>query len=115
MRVADIDGSSTAELLYLTPKGVDIYYNWAVNGWDDVLHLSLLPHVIHNFTTVDVVDVLGIGTSYLVWSSQFPGDADRQMLFLDLMNGRNPHLLNKITNNIGVETRLNMLRPLISP
>ena len=52
-------------------------------------------------------DLLGNGTACLVWSSSLPGDAGRQMRYVNLMGagaGQKPHLLVKTVNNLGAET-----------
>jgi RHS repeat-associated protein len=51
-------------------------------------------------------DLLGNGTACLVWSSPLPGDAQRQMRYIDLMGGTKPHLLIKSVNNLGAETEV---------
>ena len=53
-----------------------------------------------------VADFLGRGTACLVWSSPLPGDAGRQLRYLDLMCGQKPHLLDRTVNNLGAETRI---------
>ena len=52
------------------------------------------------------VDLLGNGTSCLVWSSKLPGDSTSPMVYLDILQGRKPHLLTKMTNNLGVESSI---------
>lgn len=51
-------------------------------------------------------DLLGNGTACLVWSSPLPGDAGRQMRYINLMGGQKPHLLIKTKNNFGAETQV---------
>jgi hypothetical protein len=51
-------------------------------------------------------DLLGNGTACLVWSSPLPGEGRRPLRFIDLMGGQKPHLLVKIVNNLGAETRV---------
>ena len=41
-----------------------------------------------------------------MWSSPLPGDAGRQLRYLDLMCGQKPHLLDRTVNNLGAETRI---------
>ena len=52
------------------------------------------------------MDLLGSGTSCLVWSSPQLADAGRQMRYIDLMGGQKPHLLIGVRNNLGAETRI---------
>lgn len=103
LRLADVDGSGTTDLIYLGGHTATIYHNLAGNGFSS--------SVIHGFpsanrtTNVQVVDLLGKGTACLVWSSKLPSDAGRQIRYLDLM-GEKPYLLVKVENNTGLETRL---------
>jgi RHS repeat-associated protein len=50
------------------------------------------------------MDLLGHGTACLVWSSPLPGDAGRQVRYVDLMAAGKPYLLTGIVNNLGAET-----------
>jgi len=104
IRLADIDGSGTTDILYLQHDSVDIYRNQAGNGWGSLERITVIPH-IDNLSSVTTVDLLGIGTVCLVWSSPLPGDSGR-MYYLDLVNGQKPHLLVKVVNNLGAETRV---------
>ncbi|KAJ4032988.1 hypothetical protein NW756_014037 [Fusarium oxysporum] len=105
VRMADIDGSGTADLFYLGGEGVQVYFNRAGNSFGDGTVLQTFPP-INGSIMVDVLDLLGNGTSCLVWSSPLPGDAGRHMQFIDLMGGQKPHLLMAHANNMGSETRL---------
>ena len=105
IHLADIDGSGTTDILYLGSDRVYIYRNQAGNSWSQPNHLSALPHV-DNLSAVTVTDLLGNGTACLVWSSPLLGDMSRPMRYIDLMDGQKPHLLTKIVNNLGVETRV---------
>ncbi len=103
LRLADIDGSGTTDIIYLHRDGVRLYFNQSGNGWSR-------PHVMRAFprvddqTTIMPVDLLGNGTACLVWSSPLPDDARRQLRYVNLMGHRKPHLLIKSDNNLGAET-----------
>jgi RHS repeat-associated protein len=105
IRLADIDGSGTTDIIYLHRDGVRLYFNQSGNSWS-------APHLLKVFPRVDDVvsmvptDLLGDGTACLVWSSSLPGDARRQMRYVNLMGRRKPHLLVKTINNLGAETRV---------
>lgn len=79
--------------------------NLAGNGWADATRLVNVPH-FDQLSSVAAVDLLGNGTSCLVWSTSRPADARRSMLYLDLMGGQKAHLLTRFTNNLGCETRI---------
>ena len=104
VRFADTDGSGTSDLLYLGRAGVRIFLNESGNGWSTARVLNGFP-AIDDVTSTTVVDFLGRGTACLLWSSPLPGDAGRQLRYLDLMRGEKPHLLRGIVNNLGAETQ----------
>ncbi len=106
VRLADVDGSGTADLVYLHPDGTRVYLNQSGNGYSD-------PHTLpHGFPRLDslanvmVADLLGRGTACLVWSSPLPGDSGRQLRYIDLMAAGKPYLLTEMVNNLGAETQV---------
>ena len=105
LRLADIDGSGTSDLLYLGRDGVRIYFNQSGNRWSGAHRLPQLP-LPDDTASIATVDLLGNGTACLVWSSPLPSAAARPMRFIDLMGGQKPHLLVRAVNNLGAETRV---------
>jgi hypothetical protein len=105
IRLADIDGSGTTDIIYLERDGVHIYFNQSGNGWSEGQTLTQFPH-IDNLSAVTVVDLHGNGTACLAWSSPLPGNVQQQMRYIDLMGGQKPHLLVSSKNNLGTETRV---------
>jgi RHS repeat-associated protein len=103
IRLADLDGSGTTDLIYLGRKGVTLWFNQAGN------RLSA-PHTIAAFPETDalsgvaVVDFLGTGTACLIWSTALPGEARVPLRYVDLMGGMKPHLLTAIDNSMGLAT-----------
>lgn len=102
VRLADIDGSGTTDILYLTGERIDIYLNQSGNTLRKVDPITTLP-LIDNLTSIELVDVLGKGTPCLVWASSKPADATRPMKYIDLMAAGKPHLLIASYNNMGRE------------
>ena len=105
LRVADIDGSGTTDLIYLGRDGARLYFNQSGNGWSDARRLSRFPPV-DDLATVTTADLLGNGTACLVWSSPLPQYQGRQLRYIDLMGGQKPHLLVRTVNNLGAETHI---------
>ena len=103
IRLADIDGSGTTDIIYLHRDGVRLYFNQSGNGWSEPQVLSCFPQV-DNLAAVQVVDLLGNGTACLVWSSPLPANATQPMRYVNLMGGQKPHLLVRTANNLGAET-----------
>lgn len=105
IRLADIDGSGTTDIIYLSADGVRLYFNQSGNGWSQPRVLNVFPR-IDDLVSVVPTDLLGNGTACLVWSSFLSGDAQRPMRYVNLMGGHKPHLLVKAVNNLGAETRV---------
>ncbi len=105
VRLADIDGSGTTDLIYLAADGVRLYFNQSGNRLSEAYRLPPLPH-LDNVSSVAPGDLLGNGTACLVWSSPLPADQGRSLRYIDLMGGQKPHLLTRSVNNLGAETRV---------
>lgn len=105
VQLADIDGSGTTDIIYLHRDGVRLYFNQSGNSWSAPVPLRVFPRV-DDLVAIAATDLLGNGTACLVWSSPLPGDAQRQMRYVNLMGGQKPHLLVKTVNNLGAETRV---------
>ncbi len=105
IRLADIDGTGTTDIIYIHGDGVRLYFNQSGNSWSKAKVLDVFPRV-DDLVTITPVDLLGNGTACLVWSSPLPGDSQRQMRYVDLMGGKKPHLLFKTINNLGAETHV---------
>ncbi|HEU5270140.1 MAG TPA: SpvB/TcaC N-terminal domain-containing protein [Jatrophihabitans sp.] len=104
VRLADIDGSGTTDLIYLGGHGPTLYANQSGNRWGPGLLLDTFP-LGNDPASVTVADLLGNGTACLVWSSPLPGDARGPLRYIDLMGGQKPHLLVHTTDHLGSETR----------
>jgi RHS repeat-associated protein len=105
LRLADIDGTGTADLVYLHRDGVQLYFNQSGNSWSPVRRLNVFPR-IDDLVHITLLDLLGNGTACLVWSSGLPGDAGRPLRYVNLMGSDKPHLLVGVSNNLGAETRV---------
>jgi hypothetical protein len=104
IRLADVDGSGVTDLLYVGGDGVRVYLNQSGNSWSGS-RLLVGAH-LDDPASVAVLDLLGAGTACLVWSSGLPSEAGRQLRYVDLMGGRKPHLLDRMRNNLGIETKI---------
>jgi RHS repeat-associated protein len=106
VRLADIDGSGTTDLIYLHRDGVRLYSNQAGNSFGPARMLDQRFPRTDTLSQVATVDLLGQGTACLVWSGALPSDTGRPIRYVDLMGGEKPHLLVGIRNNLGAETIL---------
>jgi len=103
IRLTDIDGSGTNDIVYLGRDGVHLYFNQSGNRWSEPRRLGKFPRV-DNLSSVMTADLLGNGTACLVWSSPLPADIVSPLRYIDLMGGQKPHLMIKSVNNLGAET-----------
>jgi hypothetical protein len=105
IRLADIDGSGTADIIYLHRDGVRLYFNQSGNRWSAPKFLRQFPR-IDDLSSVMALDLFGGGTACLVWSSPLPAASGKSLKYIDLLNGRKPHLLETVRNNLDAETRV---------
>jgi RHS repeat-associated protein len=102
VRLVDVDGSGTTDVIYLGHDRTRVYFNLSGNAWSAPTTLQSFPPV-DNAASVSAADLHANGTACLVWSSPLTAEAGRQLRYLDLMGPDKPHLLTKITNNLGSE------------
>jgi RHS repeat-associated protein len=106
VRLADVDGSGPADLIYLGPRGVRIWQNEAGNRFSTTpVKLPQFPG-LEDSAGVQVADLLGDGTACLVWSSPLLRDTWRPLRFVHLMGDGKPYLLRTIDNGLGRTTAL---------
>lgn len=105
VRLADIDGSGSNDIIYLGRDGVLLYFNKSGNRLSKARGLARFP-LVDNVSSVMSADLLANGTACLVWSSPLSGDARRPLRYVDLMGGTKPHLLIKSVNNLGAEIEI---------
>ena len=103
LRLADIDGSGTTDLIYLGKNDFRVWLNLNGNAWTPEPQVIDPFPAIHNLADVAVLDFLGSGTASIVYSSAV---APEPLQYIDLMGGRKPHLLIGYENNCGNEVSI---------
>ena len=103
LHLADVSGTGATDILYLGKNRFSTYINMSGNGWSDVHEIGPSLHIDSN-AQLSVIDLLGSGTSCIVWSSDLPGYTEAPMRYIDLMSSKKPHVLRKHVNNLGKET-----------
>lgn len=107
IKLADLDGSGTTDIVYLGHDSFKIYFNQSGNSWSEVNIVEginpLLFQKIDEHANVSIVDLLGNGTGCIVWSSSLPQHTGKQLQYIDLMGGKKPHILTSYKNNMGKE------------
>ncbi|KAF3922975.1 hypothetical protein ABW20_dc0102625 [Dactylellina cionopaga] len=101
LRIGDIDGSGTTDLIYLPAGGgAHVYFNEAGNSWTTKNTIRAFPN-FDSTSSVYLLDLLSNGTSCLCWNG--PGTAQpNSILYLDLMSGIKPNLLVGYSNGLGL-------------
>lgn len=102
VRLADIDGSGTADVVYLGARETTVWFNQSGASWATGQVLKQAPRV-DNDVELEVLDLLGTGTACLVWISTLPDDAHRVLRYVDLTGSAKPYLLCRIGNGFGGE------------
>ncbi|MDC0747116.1 SpvB/TcaC N-terminal domain-containing protein [Polyangium mundeleinium] len=105
IRLGDIDGTGTTDIVYVAGEGAVIVFNQAGNGWSEPVRMPGFP-TADSLSTVGVVDLLGSGTACIVWLSPWRGVAKPPMRYIDLLGSKKPYLLTSVKNNLGAETKL---------
>jgi hypothetical protein len=99
VRLADLDGSGAADLLYLTPDHLLVFMNRGGNGFAEPYRQPWPEGLRYDrFCQVSVADLQGLGCSSLVITA--PHMQPRHWR-LDFVHGRKPYLLSGSNNNMG--------------
>jgi RHS repeat-associated protein len=103
IRLADIDGSGTADIIYLGENKFSCRMNLNGNAFAETpFEIDPFPEIF-NSSQINVLDLLGTGVACIVWSSNLEKHAGAALRYIDLMNSRKPHLMTRYLNNLGKE------------
>lgn len=106
IHLADIDGSGTTDIIYTGKNEVTVWFNQSGNKFSTPDgFINPFPQ-IDNYTRISFVDLLGNGTSCMVWASSLPVNQTAPLRYIDLMNGAKPHVMVRYKNNSGKEVSL---------
>lgn len=105
VRIGDVDGSGTTDLLYLRDQDARMWRNQAGNSFSAPVVLDGFPPA-DGLATVELADLLGRGTAALVWSTDQPHRQGTHVAYMDLMSAGKPYLMLSALNNMGGETRV---------
>jgi len=106
IRLADLDGSGTADLVYLGRNAFNFWLNQHGNSFSQApVSINPFPE-ISNHAYISVLDLLGNGVACIVWNSNLSKDAGNPLKYVDLFNSKKPHLMVSYKNNLGKEVFL---------
>ena len=100
IRLADVDGTGTTDIIYLSAKKTFYWKNLAGNAFGLANEINLLP-AFDGKAAISVMDLMGNGTSCIVWSSSLPGAFGGRVQYLQLTGGVKPYLMSQMNNNMG--------------
>jgi len=106
IRLSDIDGSGTTDVIYLGKNKFSCWMNLSGNEFSlTPFEIAAFPD-INNKSQVTVTDLLGNGIACIVWSSNLEIDSNSPLRYIDLMNSKKPHIMISYKNNLGKEVFL---------
>jgi RHS repeat-associated protein len=106
IRLADLDGSGTSDIVYLGDQAIYCWLNLSGNAFASApIVITGLPE-LHDQANVTLTDLLGTGTTCIVWSSPLSKDSNAPLRYIDLMSSRKPHLMTSYRNSLGKEVCL---------
>lgn len=106
IKIADIDGSGTPDIIYLGKNKFTCWLNLSGNAFSTTpFNINAFPQV-HNNADITVTDLLGNGLACIVWSSSLQKDAQAPLRYIDLMNSVKPHIMIAHINNLGKEVEM---------
>lgn len=102
VRLADLDGSGAADLIYLEPDGFRVFMNRAGNGYDQTSTDMPWPQGVRydRFSQVSIADLQGLGCSSLILT--VPHMTPRHWRY-DFVQAK-PYLVSATNNNMGAAT-----------
>ena len=105
LRFADLDGSGTADIIYIGRGEIRYWINASGNRLGNETRLPNLPY-IDQLASAQIFDFLGDGSTCLVWSSPLPTHEGNAIQYLRLAGGVPPRMLLSVSNGIGREAVL---------
>ena len=109
--LADTDGSGTVDIIIVEPEGAKLYVNQNGNTFSNPITITF-PETYSSIDQISFADVLGNGTSCLVFTKIAPTPKHYYYNFVGetILEKQNtivmkPYLLNEIDNNMGAITQ----------
>ena len=101
--LADLDGSGTADLIFVFADHVAIWFNQSGNSFSAEPLQIALPGPWDELDQISFADVRGNGTTCLIFSETHP--QPREWCY-DFCQGTKPYLLAQIDNNLGARSTI---------
>ncbi|HBZ66546.1 MAG TPA: toxin, partial [Bacteroidales bacterium] len=105
IRLADIDGTGTTDIIYLGTKAIRYWKNMAGNSWSTACEITHFPS-FSKLDEVSIMDLQGNGTSCLTAMTPARDGQSARLQYLELTGGQKPFLMYEMNNNMGAVTTL---------
>ena len=105
IRLYDLDGSGTTDILYIGKGEIRFWYNASGNSFIEGGQIGGLP-VIDNVSSAVILDLFGLGTASLVWSTPLTTFQNVSLQYLELTSGVKPRLLTSLENGMGKQIQI---------
>lgn len=105
LHLTDVSGTGATDIIYLGKNKFKAYINLSGNIWSDAHEIDPFLNIDSN-SKLSVVDLLGTGTTCIVWSSDLPAYSNAPMRYIDLMDSKKPHVMIHHKNNMGAQTTM---------
>lgn len=106
IKLADIDGSGTADIIYTGKNKFSCWKNLSGNSFAlTPFEIDAFPE-IHTHAKLTVADLLGNGVACIVWSGELAKNSSAPLKYIDLMNSKKPHIMVAYKNNLGKEVAI---------
>jgi hypothetical protein len=87
LRLADLSGTGATDIIYLGRNKFEAWLNLSGNGWSSPCTIDPFPRTEHP-NEITVSDLLGNGTSCIIWSSPLPANSPTLLQYIDLMEDK---------------------------
>jgi hypothetical protein len=106
LKLADIDGSGTTDIIYLGKNKLTCWKNLSGNRFSTFpFEIDAFPE-LHSQSKITVTDLLGNGVACIVASGSLLKDAHEPIKYIDLMGSKKPHIMVFYKNNFGKEVNM---------
>ncbi|MGW1545184.1 toxin TcdB middle/N-terminal domain-containing protein [Streptomyces sp. NPDC002309] len=102
--LADVNGDGVADLVYVGPATVTVWFNRLGKGFSSPLRIQHTPTPAG--ADVRLADLFGSGVTGVLWSYPSSHDHARRDIALDLCGEQKPYLLTGIDNGLGCRTEI---------
>ncbi|MEO5927539.1 MAG: SpvB/TcaC N-terminal domain-containing protein [Patescibacteria group bacterium] len=100
VKLADLDGSGTADMLFFSPKGMEVFFNRAGNSFSEGFLNPSVP--AEALWTLQLVDYYGRGMTAVAWAPPEIGLIPAPLKVTQPCGAEKPHLLKTLDNSMGM-------------